>query len=61
MVTVKITEDARRMLRILAAHYGTTIHEEAASAAWRAILNAGLQDEYKKSERAATRRLKVKR
>lgn len=51
MVTVKITEDARRMFRILAAHYGTTIHEEVASAAWRSILNAGLQTEYKKAER----------
>lgn len=51
MVTVKITEDARRMFRILAAHYGTTIHEEAASAAWYAIIKAGLQKEYKKAER----------
>lgn len=52
MVTVKISEDARRMFRILAAHHGTTIHEEAEDAAWRSILNAGLMSEYKKSERA---------
>lgn len=43
------------MFRILAAHYGTKIYEEIAAAGWHSIMNAGLQDKYKKSERRAVR------
>lgn len=34
MVTVKITEDARALLRILAAHKGRAMHEVAEDLFW---------------------------